>query len=58
MTREYFIVSKPKKSAELNYSDLLDNSESSWHLKAKSLRMRRWRMLKQANKDLRQKNSW
>jgi hypothetical protein len=55
---EYFIVSRPSRTAHLRYNDLLDNTDTNWHTKAKALRMRRWRAVKRANKTLRQNHSW
>ncbi|MDQ3123708.1 MAG: hypothetical protein M3Q14_03430 [bacterium] len=57
MTKDY-IMSRPKKGAQLHYGDLLDDSGSDWHTKARALRMRRWRVLKKANKKLSEQMKW
>ena len=54
---QVYIVARPTTKAPLRYADLLDDSSSEWHNKARDLRMRRWRALKRSTKTL-PKSKW
>lgn len=44
---KYYLISRPVRTSDIDFADLQDTGES-WHVKAKQLRVRRWRNLRKS----------